>query len=242
MDLKAIILAAGRGSRMGHLTGNQPKCRTELHGKSLIDWQLEALSNAGIEKIAIVTGYLSESFDFDVEYFNNSRWSETNMVLSLATAKSWLSKSVSLVSYSDIIYGSATVQKLIQATGEICITYDPNWQALWESRFEDPLSDAESFKLAGNRVMEIGNKCKDISDIEGQYMGLSKFSPKGWHAVESYLSNLPQIEQDKLDMTKLLQGLIANNVEVTAVAIDEPWYEVDSESDLSRYQELKTLF
>ena len=58
--MKAIILAAGRGSRMKHLTDEKPKCLAKLGGKLLIEWQLEALSAAGINEIAIVTGYKKE--------------------------------------------------------------------------------------------------------------------------------------------------------------------------------------
>ena len=58
--MKAIILAAGRGSRLKNLTDERPKCLVELHGKALLDWQLEALREAGIKKIGIVTGYKRE--------------------------------------------------------------------------------------------------------------------------------------------------------------------------------------
>ena len=60
--MKAIILAAGRGSRMKNLTDDRPKCLVELRGKALLDWQLAALREAGIEQAAIVTGYRRELF------------------------------------------------------------------------------------------------------------------------------------------------------------------------------------
>ena len=58
--MKAIILAAGRGSRMKSLTDEQPKCLIELRGKTLLEWQLGALREAGIAEIGIVTGYKRE--------------------------------------------------------------------------------------------------------------------------------------------------------------------------------------
>ena len=51
--MKAIILAAGRGSRMKKLTEDKPKCLIKLNGESLLDSQLRVLSNAGIEEIAL---------------------------------------------------------------------------------------------------------------------------------------------------------------------------------------------
>jgi L-glutamine-phosphate cytidylyltransferase len=240
--MKGIILAAGRGSRMGSLTDNFPKCRTILHGKELITWQMDALYGAGIDEIAIVRGYLANSFDFNVHYFENNRWEETNMVLSLATAKHWLQEEPCIVSYSDIVYSSDAVERLAKTSGDICITYDPNWKTLWKMRFEDPLTDAETFKLDGNRVVEIGNKATTMDEIEGQYMGLLRFTPNGWQQVTALLSSLSQKEQDRLDATSLLRALIRNDGVVSGVPIGDRWYEVDSESDLSKYATLQSLF
>ena len=234
--MKGIILAAGRGSRMGVLTKDQPKCRTILHGKELIQWQLDALHDSSIQNIAIVRGYLSETFDFDVTYFENNRWVETNMVMSLFAAKDWLECYTCVTSYSDIVYSADAVSRLIDADGDIVITYDPKWKELWGKRFKDPLSDAETFKLEGNRVIEIGQNSSSVDEIEGQYMGLVKYTPAGWSEVSNYLKQLSQVEVDKLDMTKLLQNLIKNDVVINAVSIQDKWFEVDSESDLNVYR------
>ncbi|MFZ9450262.1 MAG: NTP transferase domain-containing protein, partial [Alphaproteobacteria bacterium] len=58
--MRAIILAAGRGSRMRQLTDERPKCLVPLRGRPLLEWQLEALRGAGIREIGIVTGYRRE--------------------------------------------------------------------------------------------------------------------------------------------------------------------------------------
>ena len=63
---KGIILAAGRGSRMGDLTLKLPKCRTIFKGKELLDWQIDGLSVSGLDEISIVRGYLAETFKKDV--------------------------------------------------------------------------------------------------------------------------------------------------------------------------------
>ena len=101
--MKAIILAAGRGSRMKSLTDEKPKCLIELNGKPLLEWQLEALRGAGIEDIAIVTGYKKELLHrYGLKEFHNSLWAETQMVSSLMCANEWLQQSECVVSYSDI--------------------------------------------------------------------------------------------------------------------------------------------
>ena len=62
--MKAIILAAGRGSRMGELTSKLPKCMTVLFNKQLIEWQFLSLNHKAISEIGIVTGYLKNKFKY----------------------------------------------------------------------------------------------------------------------------------------------------------------------------------
>lgn len=237
--MKAIILAAGRGSRMKNLTEERPKCLVELHGRPLLEWQLAALRGAGIEQIAIVTGYRRELLaNRGLVEFHNPRWAETNMVASLACAQEWLRGEPCVVSYSDIFYESSAPRLLMETQAELAITYDPNWRALWESRFEDPLSDAETFKMDGRCVLlEIGQKPTRIEDIQGQYMGLLRFTPAGWGKVESLRATLDDRLRDKLDMTGMLQRLIAGHAaQITALPYSERWGEVDSAEDLAVYE------
>ena len=55
--MKAIILAAGQGSRLGHLTDDRPKCLIDFGGKSLLDWQLDTLAANGVDQAVVVTGF-----------------------------------------------------------------------------------------------------------------------------------------------------------------------------------------
>ena len=234
--MRGIILAAGRGSRMGSLTSNLPKCRTLLFGKELINWQLDALTDAGLSEIAIIRGYLSETFNFDVTYFENKRWANTNMVSTLMSASQWLEAETNIISYADIVYSSDSVASLIGAKGDIVITYDPNWFELWSLRFKDPLSDAETFKILDGVITEIGNQANSVDEIEGQFMGLLKITPNGWKQINDYLSGFTDYEISKMDMTMLLSGLISCGELINAVPISDKWMEVDSESDLRIYE------
>lgn len=243
MKYKAIILAAGRGSRLKELTADKPKCLVSLHNKPLLLWQLDAIKGAGISDIGIVLGYKSEKIKpFKLHTFQNHRWNETNMVSTLNCADAWLSEYSCIVSYSDIVYSKRCVTKLIEAPGDITISYDKNWLALWKMRFENPLDDAETFKLnKRGTITEIGNKTDNLDEIEGQYMGLLKFTPLGWGIVKKFLASLDIKTRDKIDMTSLLSGLIKCGVKIQAVPISENWYEVDSVQDLKLYNSLDNL-
>ena len=232
--MRAIILAAGRGSRMKGLTEKMPKCLLEVRGKALLDWQIEAIREAGIEEIAIVTGYKHELLaNRGLVEFHNERWPETNMVESLARAGPWLEDTACIVSYSDIVYEPSAVSSLMTSDAPIAITYDPNWRGLWEKRFGDPLEDAETFRLTANsRVLEIGGQPHSIDEIEGQYMGLIRFTPGGWAEMNRVRSLLPGGEYDNIHMTALLQrGIDLNGLQVEAIDYQGRWAEFDSAQD-----------
>jgi choline kinase len=238
--MKAIILAAGRGSRMKTLTDEQPKCLTELRGRTLLDWQLAALRGAGIAEIAIVTGYRRETLaDRGLVEFHNPRWAETNMVSSLACAEEWLESGPCVVSYSDIFYDAAAVTALMDSQAALAVTYDPNWLKLWEKRFGDPLLDAETFRLNPDHTLaEIGNKPGSVAEVEGQYMGLLRFTPAGWAEVRRIRAGLDAALCDRMHMTGTLQRVIeAGKVPVAALAYGGQWGEVDSAEDLAAYQD-----
>lgn len=236
--MKAIILAAGRGSRMKRLTDDFPKCLLEVQGRSLLEWQISALLQAGVDEIAIVTGYKRELLiKRGLKEFYNLRWFETNMVSSLACAREWLLKEACIVSYSDIFYDSSAVIGLLNTKANIAITYDPNWLRLWRQRFEDPLVDAETFRIdVDGTLLEIGGKPSTIEEIQGQYMGLLKISPQGWSEIERIRGDLPKHQQDNIHVTGILQKVIdGKNMSITCLPYVGRWGEVDNENDLSSY-------
>lgn len=225
---------------MGALTAEQPKCLTEFVGKPLLHHQKASMSEAGIEQIGIVTGYKRELLQSSsITEFHNARWAETNMVASLMCASGWLKQFTCIVSYSDIFYSPATVSALLDCEAPLAISYDPHWRAIWQARFEDPLSDAETFCLDGDNkyVINIGARAQSLDEIQGQYMGLIRIAPDGWAQVEAYLNQLSSSEIDRLDMTGLLSALIAQGRKIGAVPQVGGWGEIDSAEDLSVYEQ-----
>ena len=170
--MKAIVLAAGRGSRMKSLTDDAPKCLVRFEGRALLDWQIQAISQSGIDEIAIVTGYQRTALINHLnphKEFYNSEWADTNMVYSLACAREWLVKDECIVSYSDILYDASAIESLTRCSNDIAITYDANWLKQWSARFNNPLIDAETFKVSDDGyVIEIGKTAHSLDEIQGQ--------------------------------------------------------------------------
>ncbi|GAB0120264.1 transferase [Acidisoma sp. 7E03] len=238
--MKALILAAGRGSRMAHLTDRVPKALTQFNGRSLIGRQLGAFRALGVREIGIVAGYQGTCFEgmADRVFFNNA-WEKTGIVASLECAASWLETDVVIVSYADIFFSTEAVTRLCGARDSIAVCYDSKWLELWSRRFQKPSVDAESFEIdAESYVTEIGRPVEEEDLPKGQYMGLLRIAPPGWAQLVGVLEHLPRDERLTIDMTALLGKALRCGVRVRAVENVGPWGEVDRPEDLEIYEEL----
>ena len=232
-----VILAAGRGSRLGHHTEDRPKCLVELGGSTLLDHQRTALAAAGIERIVAVTGYRSELIEATgIETVRSSRWSQTNMVGTMRLALETLPPPY-VFSYSDIVYGADPVRSLIRSQGDLAITYDVCWEEQWRARFDDPATDAESFAVGPDgAVIDIGHPITDLHSVQGQFMGLLAVTAQGRHWI---LDHLGQDAADcSLDTTTLLRQLIARGRRVQGIPVEGGWAEIDTPRDLAHASRL----
>jgi choline kinase len=230
--MRAIILAAGRGSRLEGMTDAQPKCLVKLGGHPLLHWQVAALRGAGIEQIAVVTGYKSEILEAEgMPTHHNDDWQNTQMVASMLCARDLMDEPV-IVSYSDIVYSANAVRTLMDAPADLGIAFDRDWASQWQERFDDPLSDAESFRTDGSGYLtEIGARVASLSEPEGQFMGLMKFSPTSLRWIDTIMGSDNDLKR-KMDMTAMCSRLIASGKTLTAVDVTGWWCEVDTQKDL----------
>lgn len=244
--MRAIILAAGEGTRLRPYTEDRPKCLVELAGRPLLDWQIEALRSAGISDIVLVTGYHAEQVEaYGFPTRHNPRYAETNMVASLMCAREELRGDTDvLIAYADILYQAEIVEALIASKAELATTIDLDWRKLWERRMADPLKDAETLKLdADGRILELGKKPTSLDEIQGQYMGLTRVGAKlAPELVQTYeklaREALDRAKFDKMYMTDFLQYLGDHVSPLMAVPVHGGWVEVDSREDLELYAAL----
>ena len=245
MDPKLIILAAGQGVRLRPFTNNRPKCMVEIHGKPLIQWQIEAARQSGVNDIVIVTGYFGDVIDLNgVTYVENPRYAETNMVETLFCASSYFTSPL-IVSYGDIIYEANVLDLILEGTDQVSVVVDSLWRSYWEERFSDALLDAETLILdEDGHILEIGQSPSTFSEIQAQYIGLTAYRDDGLKALcelydrekNDYERGSRLIRSDRdmphLFMTDLLQGLINNGQRIMSVPISGRWLEVDTPLDL----------
>lgn len=246
--MRAIILAAGEGTRLRPYTLDRPKCLVELAGKPLLTHQAEALDAAGVDEIVVVTGCRAEqiiAMGYDTRH--NPDYAHTNMVASLMCGADLLDGSDDVViAYADLLYEPGVIEALCACGEAICTTVDRSWLRLWRLRMDDPLHDAETLKLdpAGN-ILELGKKPGSYDDIEGQYMGLIKIRADYAPRFVDFHNNLnPDRLYDGRDvpnmfMTTFLQLLIDHGQPIRSVPVDGGWLEVDTASDLELYRRLQ---
>ena len=236
---KVIILAAGEGIRLRPYTEDRPKCMVKIEGVSLLDRQLKVLKSENLHDIVVVGGYKSNMLrkgDFRLK--NNLQYYETNMLWTLFCADEELTGGV-IVSYGDIVFSKKTLQKLLESTNDISVVIDKDWEVYWRERNEDLLADAETLKLRSDgTIKEIGKKPKSLDEIEGQYMGLMKFSTKGVEQLRKIYYSAVKDENilgksvKVAYMTDILQAIIDHGISINAVPVHGEWVEIDTVSDL----------
>ena len=110
--MKAIIVAAGRGQRLGAETDDIPKCMVKVGGRPILHWQLAALAAAGVDDVVIVRGYLGDRIAPPaggprVRFVDNPEWASNNILTSLFYAEDEMRDGF-LFSYSDIVFSPVT--------------------------------------------------------------------------------------------------------------------------------------
>ena len=237
--MKAIILAAGEGTRLRPYTLERPKCLVEIDGRSLLDRQLDVLFSENIKPIILIGGYRAEMLKRPgIEIRLNPNYAETNMIWTLFCAKTELEGDV-IVSYGDIVYSRDVLNALLKSVADIAVAIDIDWESYWRARNGDPMKDAETLKLSPDgRILEIGQEPKTLDEIEGQYMGLMKFSAKGVNILRTVFHDaknsgyLGGKQVEKAYMTDLLQQIIDVGFRVDSVPLHGGWVEVDTVEDL----------
>ena len=243
--MKAIVLAAGQGTRLLPLTLDRPKCMVLFNGKALLDRLLETLKAASVADVVVVSGYKSDHIRrTGAKTVKNERFATTNMVATLFSAENEFPTDQDLlISYSDIIYEARVIEALRACDAPVSVPVNTSWRQLWEKRFQDPLSDAESLRIGeGGRLLEIGRKAKTLEEIEAQYMRLVKVRADYVGKFREHYTKMSRTERydgkdfDNMYMTSFIQNLIDNKWDVRVVPVDGGWLEIDSVEDLEVYE------
>ena len=248
-EYESIILAAGKGSRLRPLTDNIPKCLVELNSKSILEWQLSLYEKNKIP-VNIISGYLNNKItqrNYNLKYFINEDYYNSNMVYSLFKARSLLEKCIDkkdiIISYGDIIYSPKILKQLMENNSQFSCIVDLNFRNYWRLRMDNIEDDLESLSINKDGfIISIGQKIKNLKDVNAQYIGLIKISSgmissiiKRWDLISN---ENPLSYSKNLYMTDFLQYCIKTGLNLKAIKTLHPWAEIDTPSDINIAEKL----
>lgn len=250
--MKALILAAGQGTRLKKYTQNLPKGMLVFHDQTIIEHQIKLYRECGIDDIIIVRGFAADKINYDgIRYYCNDEYATTNMVVSLLTAKLEFDDEM-IVSYSDILFEKALLEAMIAAESDYCAAVDDQWKMYWKKRYGKIDFDTESLVIdSDNNITSLGFENPPLNQISARYIGLLKFSKAAldkilaiWNRDYTAYQFRPWQQSGKFIkqayMTDLLNALIQDGKKIKAVHFNNGWIEFDTNEDYERaYEWLK---
>ena len=246
--MKAIIIAAGTGTRLGKNESELPKALLEVNDQTFLSRQISILKKMGIEEIIVITGPYAEKFpSIDVTYVNDQNHNEHDILGSLLVAKDYIQDDLVII-YSDILFDEIVLEQIIQQKCDIGIAINMDWKQAYEGRTSHPLSEAENVLLDDNKnILKIQKNIKSHEESVGEFLGLVKLSSNGAKIIadkfEYLLTNHKgkfhdAISLKKAYITDFIQELINSKIIVTPIFISGKWCEIDTNQDLERAEKI----
>lgn len=223
--MKAIILAAGIGSRMLPLTKDTHKCLLKINNEPIIRNQINQLSRAGISDITLVGGYkfdlVKDYLRDEVEYAFNPFYETTNSVVSLWLAVQNIDSDILIIN-SDVIFDEELVKKMCDVDSEISVAISKNW------------SDERGYKaeIINNFVV---NMSMDIekNKIDGEYAGMIFVKQSQLQKLKDKSESLLLDKKFNIWFEDMIVELIKDGAKAKSVEVNpEKWYELDTVEEL----------
>jgi choline kinase len=228
--MKAIILAAGKGTRLDG-AAVKPKCLVEIGGLTLLERQIETLRDANIRKIVVVVGFGAERIraacDSEIDFVENNRFAETSSMYSLWLAREHLLDGF-VVLNSDVLFHPELLSNLLESSRP---------DELLLSRIEDqsgPLGDEEmKVKLRGDLVVDISKQIDPV-DADGENVGIVKFSAAGAKVLVDYMDELIPAGAEKEWAPRAFLEFARHHPLHALSTSGLPWIEIDFPEDYQR--------
>lgn len=222
---RAVILAAGAGTRVRKITDRKPKCLMDLEGKPIIEWILASLELAGIERVTMVTGFKAPAiraalgngrrYGLAISYVKNSRWREPNGISLLSAREAVEGEPSFLTLMSDHILPPGAIERVRQSKSPRCIlAIDTNLDNVYD------LQDATKVRLADGRPDAIGKKLWKYNAVD---CGLFRFDKRMFNALEY------AFRRGSYSLSAGVKKLIKDdNLDVVPIGKGAFWVDIDT--------------
>lgn len=238
---RAIILAAGTGSRLKPLTNDMPKCLTEVNGKSILINELENLDFCEFDEAVIVIGHLAnrvkesvgEKFgNLKLKYIENEIYAKTNNIYSLWLAREVLADGAVLIE-GDSFFEKKVLQRLLRLKND-----SSHWAV---DRFTPDMNGCMLTADKSGRIIDIRIVREKLSQYKPSYFksaGILKIDPTYGKLFSNWLD--PEIASSNLGIYYDL--VLAKHVSEQPIYICDisglKWAEIDDIADLQRAEEV----
>ena len=224
---RAVILAAGRGTRLGDRTNGTPKPLVQLNGRPIVSYTLEALADAGIDDVVVVTGYeeaavraalaAEERPGMRLSFVHNERFA-AGASFSLRAAREVTGDASFLLLMSDHVVSSAFLARFLSEwTGDVSAV-----AADFQRR--DPAYVSEATHLALDERGRVTAIRKDLKEFTALDAGAFLLLPSAWAAIDA--------APEDCDLSTIFT-ILADGDGLCAIDISgQFWYDVDTEDDL----------
>jgi choline kinase len=170
--MRAVILAAGRGTRLNGIAGDGPKALVRVGALTLVERQIRALRRAGIAEVTVVVGCGAEQVrrhcGASVRYVENPRYAETNSLYSLWLARHELARGAVILN-CDVLFHPQLLDDLLTAPHQAAL------MLAFRQPEDAPLGDEEmKVQVRGGRVVAM-SKTMDPAEADGENVGLLRF-------------------------------------------------------------------
>ena len=244
--MKAIILAAGSGTRLGHYTKEIPKALVDINGKSIIERQIELFKKNGITEIFVVRGYKKEKFCMEgITFIDNEDFANTNQLASLVLAQNRISGNA-LILYGDLLFEQSILDQILMSNSDISVTIDLKWKEhCYENRNNQFPAMAE---IENDKVVHISeNKSLIRKKLCGEFFGIIKLSSEGSKILTDVIEKTKYNKGKFHSSNSFAMGKIPDIIEeiielgfvVKPIFVNGKWFEVDTILDLEK---AKTMF
>ncbi len=230
--MKAVILAAGMCSRIRQVTQGLPKCLLHFGDRTILDYQLESLFDAGISEIAIVVGYAQEHIINHVarwhpekcrriSFIENPRFAFTNNIYSLWLARDWVEMSDFICLNADVLYHPDIILPAVAARADISVIIDEAWR---DETMKVIIRDGQVVAMS---------KAISREQYSGTYANITTFSRRVCQPLFAEIEALIAEGQVNVFFNVAVERLIARGVLVSYTRTEGlPWAEIDDPSDL----------
>jgi L-glutamine-phosphate cytidylyltransferase len=229
--VKAVILAAGRGTRIRSVHGEHPKCLIEVDNTTILDHQLDALSMVGINDIAMVVGYEKEQIIAHVSarrlvtqrihFIENPAFASTNNIYSLWLALDWLRGDSFIVLNADVIFDSEILNFALRPYAPISLSVDPLWR-----------DETTKVIIVDDHVIRVSKKISP-EEFSGTSIGITVFCKSIQDRFFLKMADVIAAGQVNELFTVAVEELANEGVPVGYTSTDGlPWAEIDDPVDL----------